>query len=606
MSARLGLSRTTLFFAALIALASATPDALIFAVQTTTNNKVVGLPLFGTIDVTVNWGDGSGPQAATTAVTHNYVSPGIYVITIDRGVSPTGPWLTGFGYDPAPQACDSLDPVAQPYYNVTTFGNLGITSLSNLFHNFGSDIPLPAAVPSTLTDLSCTFYRSGMNPADLATWDVSRVTSLTRTFSESPFNQNIGGWNTSSVTAMDYTFNWATSFNQPLNAWNTGNVETMRSMFFQATSFNQPLSSWNTAKVTTIENIFRNANAFNGAINTWDVSNVVNFDQAFSSATVFNQPLNLWDTSSATTMFSMFSLGAFNQNINTWDVSKVETMNSMFLQNSAFNQPLDSWDTSSVTSMYLMFSSTPFNQPIGNWDTSKVRDFGNMFENTVFNQPIGSWNTSGAADMSYMFYTAQFNQPISNWDVSNVEYINNMFDSNVVYNQPMPYWNVSTAVPSTRLRLMFFGASSFNQDISTWCVTNTPSLPADFATGSPLQPEFYPVWGTCPERPPVEPPVAPPPVVPPAPKAESGLSGGGIAAIVIGSLVFSILLALLGWWLLAEYFNSAQNSKYTEMDQSKPEEGEEPAGVELSQVNSSRSRRYAGNRIKSARPRFGN
>jgi hypothetical protein len=45
---------------------------------------------------------------------------------------------------------------------------------------------------------------------------------------------------------------------------------------------------------------------------------------------------------------------------------------------------------------------------------------------------------------------------------------------------------------------MFDGAESFNQDLSMWCVENIPSEPADFATGSPLLPEYFPVWGTCP------------------------------------------------------------------------------------------------------------
>jgi hypothetical protein len=45
---------------------------------------------------------------------------------------------------------------------------------------------------------------------------------------------------------------------------------------------------------------------------------------------------------------------------------------------------------------------------------------------------------------------------------------------------------------------MFDGAESFNQDLSMWCVENIPSEPADFATGSPLLPEYYPEWGECP------------------------------------------------------------------------------------------------------------
>ncbi len=38
------------------------------------------------------------------------------------------------------------------------------------------------------------------------------------------FNQNIGGWNTSSVTNMGDIFNNARVFNQNIGGWNTSNV----------------------------------------------------------------------------------------------------------------------------------------------------------------------------------------------------------------------------------------------------------------------------------------------------------------------------------------------------------------------------------------------
>ena len=45
---------------------------------------------------------------------------------------------------------------------------------------------------------------------------------------------------------------------------------------------------------------------------------------------------------------------------------------------------------------------------------------------------------------------------------------------------------------------MFSGASVFNQDLSGWCVTHIPTLPADFSLNSALTPSHHPVWGTCP------------------------------------------------------------------------------------------------------------
>jgi len=44
---------------------------------------------------------------------------------------------------------------------------------------------------------------------------------------------------------------------------------------------------------------------------------------------------------------------------------------------------------------------------------------------------------------------------------------------------------------------MFRMASSFNQDISGWCVELIENEPADFSTGSPLIEAHKPEWGTC-------------------------------------------------------------------------------------------------------------
>jgi hypothetical protein len=45
---------------------------------------------------------------------------------------------------------------------------------------------------------------------------------------------------------------------------------------------------------------------------------------------------------------------------------------------------------------------------------------------------------------------------------------------------------------------MFAYATSFNKDISTWCVTNISNEPNDFSFDSPLRESKKPIWGTCP------------------------------------------------------------------------------------------------------------
>ena len=53
-------------------------------------------------------------------------------------------------------------------------------------------------------------------------------------------------------------------------------------------------------------------------------------------------------------------------------------------------------------------------------------------------------------------------------------------------------WNVSSV---TAIDSMFEGATSFNQDLSGWCVSNITSEPTEFANNSALTNANKPKWG---------------------------------------------------------------------------------------------------------------
>ena len=77
--------------------------------------------------------------------------------------------------------------------------------------------------------------------------------------------------------------------------------------------------------------------------------------------------------------------------------------------------------------------------------------------------------TSSITDMVGMFYRTSFNQDISSWDVSNVKNMANMFCEASSFNQNISNWDVSNV---GIMALMFKNASTFNQDLSSWAVIN--------------------------------------------------------------------------------------------------------------------------------------
>ena len=95
---------------------------------------------------------------------------------------------------------------------------------------------------------------------------------------------------------------------------------------------------------------------------------------------------------------------------------------------------------------------------------------------------INKWNTSQVTDMSFMFYgVSSFNQDVSEWDVSNVTDMSYMFYNKKSFNQDVSGWNVSYV---TDMSYMFHGASSFNQDVSEWDVSNVTDMLATFYNAS--------------------------------------------------------------------------------------------------------------------------
>jgi len=204
------------------------PD-LVLVFDTSLGDLTVEVPLAGTVNCTVDWGDGSSDSYTTTGTkTHTYATGGVYTVRVSGT-------LTGFGgFVSRPELRRCL-----------SFGNIGLTSLAAAFYGCANLIELPAELASSVTNINyivgaCTSFNQ-----NIGTWDTSNVTSMVGVFEDATsFNQNIGNWNTANVTNMAAMFNRASAFNQNIGAWDTANVTNMTNMFDGTTVFNQNLSGW--------------------------------------------------------------------------------------------------------------------------------------------------------------------------------------------------------------------------------------------------------------------------------------------------------------------------------------------------------------------------
>ena len=252
------------------------------------------LPLMstGTYDFYVNWGDGTlGDQITTwnqSEATHTYASSGTYTISI-QAVSLSGgtpsidhiSWASQNGTTIS-AANDRLKVQditswgnAQIYLNeyvFSTCNNLDITTTveptfgsrvlrSDTFNDcssFAGDISSWGTQAPITGDASIFYQNGGQNP------NVNFNAQLTGSFfvsfsGASNFNSSLSNWDVSSVTSLSRTFQNASSFNQNISTWDVSSVSNLSNTFNGATAFDQDLSSWDVRNVTTASNMFTNS-----------------------------------------------------------------------------------------------------------------------------------------------------------------------------------------------------------------------------------------------------------------------------------------------------------------------------------------------------------
>ena len=289
--------------------------------QTTAAGQSITLPLTAGVgsahNFVVDWGDGTS-SVVTSATDPNriktYAAAGTYTVKI------TGT-CTGWAFNNAGS-----------YLDIRTVERWGCLRFepAQSGHFYGcANLTIPASDELVLS-ASCRwmFYRcTSLNTSpSIVNVDTSGVTNMDSMFQETPFNGNIGSWNTASVTSMWGMFTLNTAFNQNIGSWNTSAVTNMQGMFRQAAAFNQNIGSWNTSAVTSMTSAFSDATAFNcgqpaGVTHTlmqrtatggWRIGGItsLNLTNMFRNAASFAGNISSWCADSAPTLPTNFATGA--------------------------------------------------------------------------------------------------------------------------------------------------------------------------------------------------------------------------------------------------------------------------------------------------------
>ncbi len=125
-------------------------------------------------------------------------------------------------------------------------------------------------------------------------------------------------------------------------------------------------------------------------------------------------------------------------------------------------------------------SYAPLITSVEQWGTNHWLSMASAFygcSNLVINDTRAP-DLSGVTNMSSMFYDASsFNQDISSWDVSHVTNMSYMLKDDFLFNQPLNSWDVSNV---TNMSGMFVNDDSFNQPLDSWDVSSVTDMSVMF------------------------------------------------------------------------------------------------------------------------------
>ena len=265
------------------------------------------------------------------------------------------------------------------FYNCSSLSALDVSSWAT-----SSVIDMCSPDYSYNNQYGMFMYCSSLTELDLSGWDVSNVDSFYRMFYEC-----------SSLAAIGDTSSWDTSSSQNMAGmfYNCGKLETLDVSGWdisQVTNlgYTNSQTTWDgmfsgCSSLSVLD------------VSGWDTSSVTNMATMFSGcSSLLKLDVSGWDTSNVTAMFGLFNgcSSITELDLSGWDVSSVRIGYSATGMSYMFNGcaslasvDVSGWDTSNLTgsSMQYMFQNCESLETldISDWDTTNVTEMRNFLSN---------------------------------------------------------------------------------------------------------------------------------------------------------------------------------------------------------------------------------
>ena len=281
-------------------------------------NTTIKLPVQShggnSLNITVDWGDGSAVQTVTTNFpTHIYTTAGTYDITVSGTCPAWGYMGSGrvsttlnsdyYTYTQYLTKVKQFGELNAQYYGFSQCTNLtsvkgattnstsNVTTMANMFYSCQrlKELDLTNFDTSKVTDMNHMLFKAGVQEIDLSSFNTSGVTNMSAMFGQCGFltKVNLSSFNTSKVTNMTEMFiDCSALTNLDLSKFKTSKVTYMNEMFSNCTSLKSLKVSalnFNTVNVINMRRMFYNCSSLTEIpVAKFNTSNVTNFDEMFA------------------------------------------------------------------------------------------------------------------------------------------------------------------------------------------------------------------------------------------------------------------------------------------------------------------------------------